>query len=124
MKAIAVLVLTVCLFFVAGCSSTHTIVTKDGGTIVTEGEPKFDDDDAFYEYETPDGKSGKINKDEVKRIDKGVTQPVEKPAPATPAPAQAAPAPAQAAPAPATPAPAPATPAPAPAAQPGTTTTK
>ena len=120
MKAIAVLVLTVCLFFVAGCSSTHTIVTKDGGTIVTEGEPKFDDDDAFYEYETPDGKSGKINKDEVKRIDKGVTQPVEKPAPAP----AATPAPAPAATPAAAPAAAPAPPAPAPAAQPGTTTTK
>jgi hypothetical protein len=59
-----------CCFFLllAGCASQHVLVLKDGRTIETAGNPKFDEKTGFYKYKTLDGKGSKVNKDEIVEI--------------------------------------------------------
>lgn len=58
-----------CFFLLlTGCASQHVLVLKDGRTIETAGNPKFDEKTGFYKYKTLNGKGSKINKDEIVEI--------------------------------------------------------
>lgn len=54
----------------AGCSSPSIITLNDGQQIHTQDRPEYDDDAGFYEYEGLDGKPGKVNKDQVRTVEK------------------------------------------------------
>jgi len=56
------------LLLLAGCSSPSVITLNDGREIQTLDRPDFDDESGFYEYEGPDGKPGKVNKDQVRTV--------------------------------------------------------
>jgi len=50
------------------CATTYVLTLKDGRTIVTENEPKFNKKTEFYELKTLDGVMLKVNKDEIIEI--------------------------------------------------------
>lgn len=53
----------------AACSSTHTVQTKDGSTIVTDDKPEVDKDTGLVQYENAEtGKKEQINKDQIKSM--------------------------------------------------------
>jgi len=47
---------------VSGCSSDYVMATKDGRMLLTEGEPKIDDDTGMVSYRDPAGKEIQINR--------------------------------------------------------------
>ncbi len=54
--------------FIMGCASPHRITLKDGSTIESKAEPKFDKKTGFYEFKSRTGEKVKLNKDEVTSI--------------------------------------------------------
>jgi len=50
---------------VGGCSSAHVVVMKDGRTIESKDQPKYDPKTGFYEYHDMDGNKVRVNKEEV-----------------------------------------------------------
>ena len=58
------------MLFVAGCSSTQSLKTTDGKTIVTDGKPQVDDDTGMVSYKNAEtGRTEQINRDQVKSMD-------------------------------------------------------
>jgi outer membrane protein assembly factor BamE (lipoprotein component of BamABCDE complex) len=53
---------------VSGCSTPYTITMNDGSTIETKDEPKLDRRSGFYEYKNTDGKTARVNKDQVRKM--------------------------------------------------------
>ena len=49
----------------AGCATPSVITLNDGSQVQTVDTPEFDEDSGFYEFEQLDGKSARINKDQV-----------------------------------------------------------
>lgn len=66
MKLVALIAFTALL---AGCATPHQINLKDGSKIQTMDTPEFEEDSGFYEFETIEGKTKQLNKDEVKSIE-------------------------------------------------------
>ena len=64
-KGLLVCLCLVALVALGGCGSKHTLVMKDGRTIETRDRPEFDPETGFYEYTDMEGKTVKVNKDEV-----------------------------------------------------------
>lgn len=59
------------LTLLSACSSTHSVQTKNGGTVLTEDKPEVDKDTGLIQYENAEtGKKEQINKDEVKSLKK------------------------------------------------------
>lgn len=56
------------LSLLAGCSTPSVIVLNDGREIHAVDTPKYDKKSGFYEFEQLDGKSNRINKDQVQII--------------------------------------------------------
>ncbi|MDD0973098.1 YgdI/YgdR family lipoprotein [Pseudomonas fontis] len=52
----------------AGCSTPALITLNDGREIQAIDAPKYDRSSGFYEFEQPDGKRTRINKDQVRTI--------------------------------------------------------
>ncbi|MCJ1887873.1 YgdI/YgdR family lipoprotein [Pseudomonas sp. LA21] len=52
----------------AGCSTPSVITLNDGREIQSVDKPKFDDESGFYEFEQLDGKSIRVNKDQVRTV--------------------------------------------------------
>jgi major membrane immunogen (membrane-anchored lipoprotein) len=53
------------LLILTGCSTPSVITLNDGTQIQTVDVPQFDEDSGFYEFEQLDGKSTRVNKDQV-----------------------------------------------------------
>ncbi|TBU96824.1 YgdI/YgdR family lipoprotein [Stutzerimonas kirkiae] len=51
-----------------GCATPSLIVLDDGSEIQTLDTPVYDRQSGFYEFEQPDGKLHRINKDRVQTI--------------------------------------------------------
>ncbi|MEK0362909.1 YgdI/YgdR family lipoprotein [Pseudomonas sp. CBC3] len=62
------LALLVGLTLLAGCSNPSVITLNDGREIQTLDHPQYDDEAGFYEYESIDGKPGRVNKDQVRTV--------------------------------------------------------
>ncbi|MBA1278428.1 MULTISPECIES: YgdI/YgdR family lipoprotein [Pseudomonadaceae] len=62
------LALLVGLTLLAGCSNPSVITLNDGREIQTLDHPHYDDEAGFYEYESIDGKPGRVNKDQVRTV--------------------------------------------------------
>jgi hypothetical protein len=60
-----VLLATLGLATLTGCATPSVITLNDGSQIQTMDVPQFDEDSGFYEFEELDGKSARINKDQV-----------------------------------------------------------
>jgi major membrane immunogen (membrane-anchored lipoprotein) len=56
------------LILLVACSAPYRMTLKDGTVIEMSGEPEFDKHTGFYEFTTVDGKSARVNKDEVVEI--------------------------------------------------------
>ncbi|MFC1820827.1 YgdI/YgdR family lipoprotein [Thermodesulfobacteriota bacterium] len=67
-KKLGILLMTFLLMVSVGCATHHAILMKDGRTIVSKEEPKFDKKTGFYEIKTEDGHKMRLNKDEVVEI--------------------------------------------------------
>ncbi|WP_394561912.1 YgdI/YgdR family lipoprotein [Aquipseudomonas alcaligenes] len=57
--------LSASLLTLAGCATPSVITLNDGTRIQTVDVPEFDEDSGFYEFEELDGKSARVNKDQV-----------------------------------------------------------
>jgi len=68
-KLLAVTLLFAALI-VGGCSSAHVVVMKDGRTIESKDQPKYNSKTGFYEYHSMDGNKVQVNKKEVVEIKK------------------------------------------------------
>lgn len=54
---------------ITACSSNHTLQTKEGEGIVTDGKPEVDKDTGLIEYKNAEtGKKEQINKDQVEKM--------------------------------------------------------
>jgi len=62
------LALLVGLTLLAGCSNPSVITLNDGREIQTLDHPDYDDEAGFYEFESIDGKPGRVNKDQVRTV--------------------------------------------------------
>ncbi len=62
------LALLVGLTVLAGCSNPSVITLNDGREIQTLDHPDYDDEAGFYEFESIDGKPGRVNKDQVRTV--------------------------------------------------------
>lgn len=65
--------LHLCLAFLgiaglAGCATPSVITLNDGSQVQTVDTPRFDEDSGFYEFEQLDGKSTRLNKDQVMTV--------------------------------------------------------
>lgn len=56
------------LGLLAGCSTPSLIVLNDGREIRTLDTPRYDDETGFYEFEQPDGKRERLNKEQIRTI--------------------------------------------------------
>lgn len=56
------------LMALVACSTPYRMMLKDGTVVQTVDEPKFDKDTGFYEYQAPDGKHVRVNKEQVVEI--------------------------------------------------------
>ncbi|MCP1624548.1 MULTISPECIES: YgdI/YgdR family lipoprotein [Pseudomonas] len=52
----------------AGCSTPSVITLNDGREIQSVDKPKYDDESGFYEFEQLDGKTARVNKDQVRTV--------------------------------------------------------
>ena len=66
MKPIFLAMMTVATL--AACASDYVMSTKAGTIIETRGKPYLDEATGTYKYETKDGRSGSIKKEEVIQI--------------------------------------------------------
>lgn len=67
-RTLPALLLMLGLGVLAGCSTPSVITLNDGREIQTLDRPDFDEDSGFYKYEQIDGKTGKVNKDQVRTV--------------------------------------------------------
>ena len=68
-KMVRFVALALLFGLLAGCASSHYIISTNNGTMIqTKGEPKFNKDTLMYEYEDLDGNSGSIKQADVKQI--------------------------------------------------------
>ncbi|WP_447592816.1 YgdI/YgdR family lipoprotein [Aquipseudomonas campi] len=67
-RTLSILMLTLGLTALAGCSTPSVITLNDGREIQTVDTPKYDEDSGFYEFEQLDGKPAKVNKDQVRTV--------------------------------------------------------
>lgn len=69
MKQLSLIVSAVALAaLLSGCSTPSVIVLNDGQQLQTLDKPRFDSKTGFYEFRQLDGKSNRINKDQVQSI--------------------------------------------------------
>ncbi|TBU74582.1 YgdI/YgdR family lipoprotein [Pseudomonas daroniae] len=69
MKQFAIILSAVALAaLLSGCSTPSLIILNDGQELQTLDKPKFDKKTGFYEFRQLDGKSNRINKDQVQSI--------------------------------------------------------
>jgi len=64
-------VVGICLFALmalVACSTPYRMMLKDGTVVEMAGEPEFDKDTGFYEYQALDGKNVRVNKEQVVEI--------------------------------------------------------
>ncbi|WP_447747994.1 YgdI/YgdR family lipoprotein [Pseudomonas nicosulfuronedens] len=52
----------------AGCSTPSVITLNDGREIQSVDKPQYDDESGFYEFEQLDGKTARVNKDQVRTV--------------------------------------------------------
>ena len=52
----------------AGCSSPTVITLNDGREIQAVDTPSYDEDAGFYEFKQLDGKTTRVNKDQVRTV--------------------------------------------------------
>lgn len=64
----AAFLLAVSLASLAGCSTPTVITLNDGREIQAVDTPKLDEDSGFYEIKQLDGKTTKINKDQIRTV--------------------------------------------------------
>lgn len=63
---LAVFLLIGSVFALAGCATPSVITLRDGSTIQTTDEPKFDEDTGFYHFkEMRGGLDNNVNKDQI-----------------------------------------------------------
>ncbi len=65
LRSLQLLLATLGLITLTGCSTPSVITLNDGSQIQTVDAPEFDEDSGFYEFEQLDGKPARINKDQV-----------------------------------------------------------
>ncbi len=70
MKRPFLLALLLALFgTLAACANPSVVTLNDGRQIQTLDTPEYIDDEDVYEYEQLDGKPGRVNKDQVRKIE-------------------------------------------------------
>jgi hypothetical protein len=52
-----------------GCATPYVIHLKDGQVIQTKDEPEFDKRAGFYRFEDASGKSVRVNKDDIVKME-------------------------------------------------------
>jgi len=52
----------------AGCSTPSVITLNDGREIQSVDKPQYDEESGFYEFEQLDGKTARVNKDQVRTV--------------------------------------------------------
>ncbi|MEP9316448.1 YgdI/YgdR family lipoprotein [Pseudomonas sp. LABIM340] len=52
----------------AGCSTPSVITLNDGREIQSVDKPHYDEESGFYEFEQLDGKTARVNKDQVRTV--------------------------------------------------------
>ena len=52
-----------------GCATPYVIHLKDGQVIQSKDEPEFDQRAGFYEFEDASGKSVRVNKDDIVKME-------------------------------------------------------
>ncbi|AGI25138.1 YgdI/YgdR family lipoprotein [Pseudomonas sp. MT3] len=52
----------------AGCSTPSVITLNDGREIQSVDKPQYDEQSGFYEFEQLDGKTARVNKDQVRTV--------------------------------------------------------
>ena len=52
-----------------GCATPYTLYMKDGDVVEALDEPDFDEDTGFYSFEDDAGRTVRVNKDEVVRME-------------------------------------------------------
>ncbi|WP_371229634.1 YgdI/YgdR family lipoprotein [Pseudomonas sp. QE6] len=52
----------------AGCSTPSVITLNDGREIQSVDKPQYDEESGFYEFEQLDGKTTRVNKDQVRTV--------------------------------------------------------
>ena len=67
-RTFPILLLTLGLAALVGCSTPSVITLNDGREIQTVDKPKYDEESGFYEFEQLDGKRATINKDQVQTV--------------------------------------------------------
>ncbi|WP_028239286.1 YgdI/YgdR family lipoprotein [Stutzerimonas azotifigens] len=70
MKRPFLLALLLALFgALTACANPSVVTLNDGRQIQTLDTPEYIDDEDVYEYEQLDGKPGRVNKDQVRKIE-------------------------------------------------------
>lgn len=70
MRNLGILTAVVFTLALMGCVSPHVITLQDGTEHQTANEPKYNSKTGFYEFKTPDNRRVKINKDEIRSIER------------------------------------------------------
>ncbi len=69
MKSIGILLLIAILATsMSCCSPLYSVKMKDGQEFLSRGEPEFDKKSGAYEFETPEGKKVRVNRENVELI--------------------------------------------------------
>lgn len=62
------IIIALCLFGLAGCSSEYIITTTDGQMLTSDGKPRLDNDTGMLEFTDSEGRKQQIPQSSVKQM--------------------------------------------------------
>jgi uncharacterized protein YcfL len=62
------IIVALCLFGLAGCSSEYIITTNDGQMLTSDGKPHLDEDTGMLEFTDSEGRRQQIPQSSVKQM--------------------------------------------------------